>query len=43
MNITVEGGENNRQTARAVKNAAKEALAEFMNDFANGNKPVREY
>lgn len=43
MNITVEGGENNRQTARAVKNAAKEVLAEFMNDFAGGNKPVREY
>lgn len=43
MNISVEGGETNRQTARAVKNAAKEALAEFMNDFANGNKPVREY
>lgn len=43
MNITVEGGETNRQTARAVKNAAKEALAEFMDDFASGNKPVREY
>lgn len=43
MNITVEGGETNRQTARAVKNAAKEALVEFMNDFANGNKPVREH
>lgn len=42
MNITVEGGETNRQTARAVKNAAKEALAEFMNDFAGSNKPVRE-
>lgn len=43
MNITVEGGENNKQTARAVKNAAKEALVEFMNDFENSNKPVREY
>lgn len=43
LNITVEGGETNRQTARAVKNAVKEGIKEMMDDFYNGNKPIREY
>ena len=43
FNITVNGGDNSRQTARSTKKAVKEAFEEFMNDFGNRNKPIREW
>lgn len=43
FNITVNGGDNSRQTARSTKRAVKEAFKEFMNDFNNNNKPLREW
>lgn len=43
FNITVNGGDNSRQTARSTKRAVKEAFEEFMNDFGNRNKPIREW
>ena len=43
ININVDGGENNRQTARAIKQAVKDGIKEMMESFANSNKPIREY
>lgn len=43
FNITVNGGDNSRQTARSTKRVVKEAFKEFMNDFNNNNKPLREW
>ncbi len=42
-NITVNGSERDRTTARYVKNAVKEGIQDFMNSFGNSNKAVREW
>ncbi|MCD8090109.1 MAG: transglycosylase SLT domain-containing protein [Clostridiales bacterium] len=42
-NITVNGSEKDRTTARYVKNAVKEGIQEFMDSFRNSNKFAREY